>query len=361
MNSVKCTKCGLVAFATTAECKRCGTPYGAAAAANAYAPPSGGGYTSSFGGGYAPPSGHAQAAQGVAGYYKPSGEITVAGLAAGLAGGAVAGLAIGFVYSYLIAYIPFVYLNFLCTVGYAFGLASAAGYLMRAGKMRNPAVGCFVGAAVGLVSYYFSWAVWLSIAVSGSKFSVSALELAARPDALWSLLLLVNEKGAWGVGRGLSGGATVSGVLLWAVWAVEAVIVLGGTTFGAWAMLTMDPFCESCQTWCKEEKSVLSVRPAETGELKRRFEAKDFAFMKALGLKGEGDAAWLRLDLHRCPHCGKTNTLTVLQETVKGVKNGKPDVETKSLFDKLLLTDNDIYNLRRVGSEMSQPQPVSAV
>src|SRR4051812_27746221 len=32
MNSITCTKCGLVAFATAANCKRCGTPYAAAGA-----------------------------------------------------------------------------------------------------------------------------------------------------------------------------------------------------------------------------------------------------------------------------------------------------------------------------------------
>lgn len=343
MKSVKCTKCGFVYFATAAECKRCGNS-AASSVARESAP--------AFGG---------QARQDGSVYYKPSGEVTLAGLALGLAAGLVAGAALGLVYSYIICIIPFVYFNFICTIAYAFGLASAVGYPMRAGKMRNPAVSCFVGMAAGLVSYYFSWAVWLSFMASGKGFSVSALELAARPDALWALLLLVNEQGAWGIGYGRVGGLTVSGIALWVVWAVEALIVLGGAPFGAWLLLTMDPFCEPCQVWCAEENDVISVRPAEPGEIKRRFEAKDFDFLRALGARQDGDAEWFRLDLHRCSHCGETITLRVLQQKVRGHRNGKPDIDSKPVLEKLLLTDNDINDLLSIGSELRRPQPVPAV
>lgn len=78
MNSTTCTKCGLVAFATSESCKRCGTPYAAAGSND---------FRQTFGGQSAPGATHQPSDEP---YYKPSGEVTVAGLALGVGGGLIA-------------------------------------------------------------------------------------------------------------------------------------------------------------------------------------------------------------------------------------------------------------------------------
>ena len=357
MNSITCTKCGLVAFATTAGCKRCGAPYAAAGA---------GGFTQTFGGQSAPGVGQQasmgqQASEDV--YYRPSGEVTVSGLASGLGGGLVAAVALGFVYAYLIMYVPLIYLNILCVIGYALVLGASAGYLVKLGKMRNPAVGMCIALVVTLASYYFSWAVWLSIVVSGDEFSVSSWTLARNPLGMWGVLQLVNERGAWSIGRGYGpskNAETVSGVLLWVFWAAEALTVVIGSMVTALGALTIDPFCEPCNVWCEEEKDVLSIRAAESDELKRRFEAKDFPYLKTVGPKGAGDAEWCRIDLHRCPGCGMTNTLSVNRQKLTIDRKGKPTVTSSNVFHSLLLTDADVRQLRQIGSELTRPQSVAA-
>jgi hypothetical protein len=348
MHSITCTKCGLVAFATSASCKRCGTTYAAAGAQE---------FKQTFGGQSAP-GGVRQSAGGA--YYSLSGEVTVAGLAAGLVGGLAAGVALSFVYSYLIRIIPFVYLNVFCAIGYTIGVGCVTGCLLKMGKMRNTAVGVFVGVVVAFASYYFSWAIWLSIIASGGEYSVSSFTVARHPLGLWALMQAVNEKGVWSIGLGLRGGLPVNGVTLWVVWGIEALMVLVGAPFATWMTMTMDPFCEACQKWCAEEKDVLSIRPAEAGELTRRFEAKDFVFLKEVGAKREGDAEWLRLDLHRCPDCGRTNTLSVQRERLMVDKKGKATVDSRGLIKQLLLTEADVRNLHLVSSELKQPQPAAA-
>ena len=353
MNSITCTKCGLVAFAASASCKRCGTQYAPAGSSN---------FTQTFGGGQTAPG---RAQQSPAGpYYKPSGEVTVAGLASGIGGGLVAAVALAFAYAYLITYVPLIYLNILCVIGYAFVLGSVAAALVRWGKMRNPAVGMFIAMFVALVSYYFSWAVWLSIIVSHDEFSISSLTLAQNPPGLWGVLQLVNEQGAWSIGHGYGSSSknnnAVSGVLLWLFWAAEALTVVIGSTLSAWHGLTSDPFCESCQTWCDEEKDVASIQAAGSDELRRRFEAKDFQYLKAVGPKHADDAEWCRLDLHRCPGCGKTNTLSVKRERLRIDGKGKRTVTSKDIFRGLLLTEGEAHQLRQVSSELNRPQSVAA-
>lgn len=355
MNSITCTKCGLVAFATSASCKRCGTQYAPAGSSS---------FTQTFGGGGGQSATGAAVRPSAAGpYYKPSGEVTLAGLAAGVGGGLVVAVALGFAYAYLISYIPIVYLNILCVIGYALVLGAASAALVRWGKMRNPAVGMFIAMFVTLVSYYVSWAVWLSITVSNDEFGISPWTLARNPLGLWEVLQLVNEKGAWSIGRNYGSSKSnnaVSGVLLWVFWAAEALTVIIGSALTAWGGLTSDPFCESCQVWCDEEQNLVSIQPAGSDELRRRFEAKDFQYLKLVGSKHENDAEWCRLDLHRCPGCGRTNTLSLKREQLQIDRKGKRSVTSKDIFHGLLLTESEVHQLRQVSSELNRSQSVAA-
>jgi hypothetical protein len=229
--------------------------------------------------------------------------------------------------------------------------------------MRNPAVGMCIALVVTLASYYFSWAVWLSILVSGDDFSVSSWTLASHPLGLWGVLQLVNEKGAWSIGRGYGSSKNreaVSGVLLWVFWAAEALTVLVGSMVTAWGALTVDPFCESCDVWCEEEKDLVSVRAAEPDELKRRLEAKDFGYLKAVGPRGAGDAEWCQLDLHRCKVCGRMNALSVSRQKMTVDRKGKSSVSSTNVFHGLLLTEADVRDLRQVCFELTEPRSAAA-
>lgn len=347
MNSMKCTSCGHLDFSTAATCKRCGA---------AAVPGGTKEFTQTFGGQSAPGGGYQK---GAGAYYCESGKVTGAGLAAGIGGGLAVAVALAFVYAYLNFYSPLLILNIVCAAGYAAALGASVAALFRWGKTRNSTVGMFVATLLTLASYYLSWAVWLSV-ITGGHFGASAL--AADPLSLWEVLRAVNERGVWAIGgHGGSGNREpVSGVMLWLCWGGEALIVLAGAPVLAWRMLTADPFCESCLTWCAEEQGVALIQPSESGELKRRFEAKDFLYMKTVGPRAEGDYEWFRLDLHRCPGCGRTNTLSVQRDTVKTDRKGKQTLTSKEVLSGLLLSEGDVHQLRRVSAELTQPPPVAA-
>jgi hypothetical protein len=349
MNSKKCVKCGLVNFPAESVCERCKSPLAEGAAGV------GADWTHTYGGAGQPaPSFGAQAASDGL-YYKPSGEVTVAGLCAGLFGGLLVALVLAFVYSYLIAYIPFVYVNALCTAGYACALGFVVGWLLKSGKMRNPAVGLFVTIIVSLAAYYFSWAVWLSAMLGRGDYDVSAFTLASQPSTLLDVILRVNEHGAWSIGRG--GKNPVTGVFLWIVWGVEALIVLVVPPVLAWGVLNSEPFCEFCGEWCEEDQGLVSLGQAEPAGLKQVFESKQFERLKSVGAKGPGAADWYRLDLHHCKRCDKTNTLTVKSEKITFDRKGNSKVESKDILSKLVLSKPEVEELRRVSREMTLPTP----
>lgn len=355
MNSKKCLQCGLVNFSTASVCERCKSPLSEAAAGV------GAGWTHTYGGGAgrqsAPAANAARAAATSDGlYYKPSGEVTVAGLGAGLFGGLLVALVLAFVYSYLIAYIPFVYVNVLCTIGYACALGFIIGWLLKSGKMRNPAVGVFVTVIVALAAYYFSWAVWLSAMLGRGDYDVSAFTLASQPSTMLEVILRVNENGAWSIGRG--GKNPVTGTFLWIVWAIEAGIVLIAPPVLAWGVLDSEPFCEFCGEWCEEDQGLVSLRQTEPAGLKQVFESKQFERLKAVGAKDSDSADWFRLNLHRCKSCDRTNTLTVKSEKITFDSKGNAKTQSKDLFAKLSLSQPEVEELRRVSRELTMPAPV---
>lgn len=355
MNSKKCVKCGLVNFPTASVCERCKSPLSEGVAGV------GAGWSHTYGGAAgqsAQSSSGATRAATVASdglYYKSSGEVTVAGLAAGIFGGLLVGFVLAFVYSYLISYIPFVYLNFLCTVGYVCGLGFTVGWLLRSGKMRNPAVGVCAAVVVSLACYYVCWAVWLSAMLGRNDYDVSAFTLASNPSGLLNLILNVNEHGAWTLGHSKT---PVTGILLWIAWAAEGAAVLIGPPVIVWHVLTSEPFCEFCGEWCEEDRGLVSLGQAEPEGLKQVFESKQFERLKSVGAKDSGAVDWYRLDLHRCKRCDRMNTLTVKSEKITFDKKGNSKVESKTIMNKLSLSRLELEELRRVIRELTTPVPV---
>lgn len=70
-----------------------------------------------------------------------------------------------------------------------------------------------------------------------------------------------------------------------------------------------------------------------------------------LGARSSGAQAWVRVDLHACPPCRATNTLTVKSTTVSVDKEGKKSESSKDVVDKLLISSSDA--IRQLGQKFS--------
>jgi hypothetical protein len=347
MKSNKCAQCGLVNFESAQSCKRCNASLDETSTAHA-APAGGQGFSAhASAGGYASSSFGGPDDAGL--YYKPSGDVTMVGMFGGLAGGLLVGAVLAFVYTYIIFYVPFIYLNFLCTLGLSAGLGLAVGAIMRWGKVRNPALGAAFASLVALAALYVSWAVWLSVLLTTDEEKLSALSVLQHPLGMWEMIVRLNEVGAWKMYN-----SAVTGLALWVVWLIEALVILIGVPLMAAGTLSADPFCESCQSWCTMDKGLLLINDAEASELKRRTEAKDFDYFKSVGSKRHDAVKWYRLDLHQCPQCGTTSTLTLHHEQLNVDAKGNANVKSSAVMNMLLLSAGDVNNLRRVSQEVTQ-------
>jgi hypothetical protein len=280
-------------------------------------------------------------------YYKHSGKFPLSALLAGLLVGVAVGLPGAYAYSYAIIYVPIVYLSFLLSMGFGLlvGLATAGGLRMR--KARNTALSAVLSLLVGLGCLYFSWGVWVyaNLRQAGIK-DIGLLGLVLRPDSLWRLILEMNKTGVWTIR-----GATPTGITLWVVWGVEAAVILGCVLLAAVAIIQSDPFCENCEKWCEKKEGVGRANSGDVNELKQRMESKDFGYLEKLGTAGVEEPAWFRVDLHSCPSCQATNTLTVKSITVSVDKRGKRSEKSTDVVDKLLISASEADAIRRFGQK----------
>jgi len=285
------------------------------------------------------------------GYYHHSGKVTGDGVAGGLIVGGILAFLLGYCYSHFILWVPLIYFSILAAIGYGLLTGALTSEFMKARKTRSNNAAAVVGLAVGLIALYSSWMVWLQAWVGRTGNSISLKELLLDPAGMWFGIRTINAAGAWKFG-----GSTPTGAMLWAVWGVEAAIIVGATIFGSWMMMAGDPFCESCNTWCKSKEKVCTVAATmEPAEFKQRMERKDFSMLEKLeeGTKGQSR---FQLDLHSCPSCKMLNTLSVQHFKVQIVKGKKADEKNSKLIDKLLLAPGEAEKIEAVPAKIAAAQ-----
>ncbi|KAF2513951.1 hypothetical protein [Flavobacterium foetidum] len=194
-------------------------------------------------------------------FYKPSGKFSPMFILCFLLASVTAFPIIGLIYAYCIWYIPIIYVNFFITIGFGFLVGFVLSWLViKKGKVRNPLLGFVIGLAGAFVALYFHWAVWIDLVINAGEsygdeklgITVSNIEflqvfsLIFRPDVVFEYIGQVNQYGTWGIR-----GATVSGTLLWVIWAIEAIVVIGISGFLPY-LESKKPFSESTNSWYEE-------------------------------------------------------------------------------------------------------------
>lgn len=290
-------------------------------------------------------------------YYKHSGNFSPGGAAVALLVTALVAFPLAYIYAYLVLYIPIAgYITFILSALFGCLLGLVATRTLMWGKVRNTGVALAVIVLASLWALYASWAVWIYALLRRAKMQLDLLPILLRPDVLWELIKKVNEVGAWRLRSW-----TPTGMALWIFWAGEAALILGLAFFVGLVMFRENPYCEACNSWCKETEGVGTVNAGDRAELKQRMEAKDFSFLEKLGQVPPDAREWFRLDLYECPSCHMTNTLTVKTVTAKVEgKDGKASQQTEDLLDKLVIAAGDVETIRRIGQKLAPPAPETA-
>jgi hypothetical protein len=298
-------------------------------------------------------------------YYHHSGKYSVTGALYAVVVGALIACACAFVYAYVILYSPIIYLNILLMVGFGVTMGYLCASMLKQKKVRSDAVAVAITLLVTAIGYYFSWSVWVWALArrgdAGVGFS-ALLGLTFLPNVLWEAVRAINAEGVWTIGHS---GSAVSGVALWIVWACELAAIFGFSVSSAYSRMDEEPFCETCEEWCKPDPSVLMVNTGAPAELKRRAEMKDLHYIEELGRPTDG-TDFTRLDLFSCARCGSLYTMNMERIQVAAVKGGKGKEKKQMILQHLLVTPSEAQALKKLGEKLKpavlklDPEPPKA-
>jgi len=178
--------------------------------------------------------------------------------------GAAIFMLIGWVYAWATWNMPWAIVNPLLTILLAFALWIGCTACVDHGPCPNRKVGTSLSLLIGLATCYSQWAAWLHFVSADGGLSQSWLELLVHPRQMWDLSGVIAAKGAWSVFH-----FEVHGVLLYSIWIIEALVILGGSALGR--MATGQPFSSKMNDWCQNHHGKFFFRhiPDTAGFVKR--------------------------------------------------------------------------------------------
>ncbi|WP_430412535.1 hypothetical protein [Kordia sp.] len=259
-------------------------------------------------------------------YYKPSGKVNPISIVYLLLAICLGAPILAFIYTYAILWIPFIYLNFLCLAGIAFGLGFVANFVVGFGKVRNAMVAAIFGLLVGIAGLYVSWIIWLA-----HHFGQAYMDIALNADVIINEIGYANEEGTWGVGRS---GGLVSGTILSIIWIIEAVGMIGIPVFFAFSKAG-EPYIENDDNWAEETLIGPFEIVLNQTALKQQLETKNYEELLAIAPAenaGQGSHTILQLHHGENRNQAKEFYLTVKNMIEKRDKDGNLDFDEKPLI-----------------------------
>ena len=260
--------------------------------------------------------------------YRYSGKVTPVGVVFGLVCGCVAAVVLSIPYGYITAFIPFIYLNLIATLGLGALVGLCAGWGARKGNLQNPALYVLIGLIAGLLAEYCNWVYWIFIL---SEHQV----VIEHPAGLVVIAKEVMKEGTWG----MTSGGNVTGVFLALVWACEGVMIVGASAVLAYLGLATYICCPDCTVWFKDPTKTLSYEvPEDPDQLIADLEALNFGALKNLEPRRTGKSVFLRLEIYFCPKCSQFGCfdlkLIELEQKKDKIEEKATDLIERQLFPK---------------------------
>jgi hypothetical protein len=286
-------------------------------------------------------------------YYKRSARINPGGVIAAAAMAIVFGAVMGVAYSAAIIFIPFIKIRFFGTFFYGLVLGVMSASFLIKFKVRDRGLSIAILLVSIFGSYYTAWASWEAIVARNIEHFPSFVSILTDPKRVYYLAQWILDQGTWS----LVNSERMQGPTLLAFWIVEALIILGLALFIAFHMVSQKPFCEKCQDWCIQAKTLRVTATMDEQVLRAKLESGDFSFIGSLPAPVDGRRLLFREQ--RCHKCKQLNMLIVVARAdfkdQSQTKRKKPD---RTIINRLLVDAEVLENLKPPA--LSEAQQVTA-
>ena len=293
-------------------------------------------------------------------HYKPSGRTSPRLLPFALIAIAVA-IGLAWPYQALINWVPLIYINLVVYVVFGGLLLAITRMACASGHNRNRILGALIGIAVATggigASHYFSYRSTYNDVVDEMKKDpdfggVNAEELVAKTLTFGKFIDLKVKTG-WTLGHRSASNATsgdIVGPLVWLVWGIEALGLLGAAVYGG---IRGTPFCETCNK-SLDEQDLFTRTDLDLGDLTGLTEARSAAALVDVPPRAETSVVGLRVKyvVHACPTCDGDAYLTV-SSVLPNRSHGERD-EQKTLHSEVVLERPHYDRLLALRDELAQ-------
>ena len=260
-------------------------------------------------------------------FYQHSGSIGILGPLFMFGLGLPGAVLLGAVYGYAIHYIPLIYLNFVLTIGLSVVVGILVGMTARLGKVRSVGYSSLIGLVIGAVTLFASWSAWIHAFTEQEILPYSV-------SAVWSIAKSIAEVGPWSIL-----GYTPTGFVLYALWLIEAVVIVGGASLVTAGMIGSVPFCEPCSCWLDHEEVIEPLSPlSQPDETRDQVIAGDLTPLHALTPVSGQATTFTRIALRQCPNCRNLSVFSLSTIQRKFDEKGKAEDSTNEIVVSLLIS-----------------------
>lgn len=288
-------------------------------------------------------------------YYKHSGRFSLGGLAAGLVVGGASALVLAYAYGAGLSRVPEAHLAVFATIAFGGLLGVATGFGLVWGHVRNKNLTAALTIVLTTLALYMSWAVWIQTAFQREDRRISWSKLAEHPRAIWSLMKFINHYGTWA----FDNGNPTTGWALWAIWILEAALIVGVGTVAALGIVNRRPYCEACGQWCRRAVRLLLAPVPDLQQVRFQLENKDLRPLEALG-SGLKTSDHFLVDLQSCKHCGQFHTLSGTQVSIQRKKFGQPTVSSNTIVRQLIVGPGEAQAIHHLAETLAQTPKLTA-
>jgi len=257
------------------------------------------------------------------------------------------------VYGYVCVYNPSEKLAVFLAIGYGALIAYLVSRAGKSAKCRSTMCMNAMGFAFGLFALYASWVCFIYALLNrfGNGGPIPTLVgLFFSPDEVWNIMQDIGKSGWFSLS-----GSMFNGTLLWISWGIEALTILGFSTFMPAFLMGDWVFCEPCNKWCAEKGDIARFGTPEPGAQMDRVKAGDLTVLGELPPDAGGQTPHIRLNNRRCESCGQTDAVEIKRYWYVQTNKG-PNEKSEVLRSNMLLDEKDLNELQAALAAKPQPK-----
>ncbi len=248
-------------------------------------------------------------------FYRLPNKVTMLGIILMLFSGLLTAIIAGSLYGYIDTINPFVYINFLLTLITGLTIGAAVSASAKVGKTTHLLLITTLTFISAVLAVYIENTVYVFVKVN-SIVEIPFLSVVLKPHAVIEFLQIIAVQGLWSF-RGF----TPTGWELYAIWLIEAGIIIVPSIYLAKRKMTENSFCELDNQWMDKVVLIENLQALENvnlQQLQTQVYNDDISSLIKLKKNPPGATDQTILEFTECAICGSQKLLNI--KTVQQVK-----------------------------------------